>query len=341
MTEEEQKEVRCPCCGYTVRRRTGACTACGEPEGTANADAERDHQAESEGRRSLLRTILILVVAAVAYRILVVGKLEQSAMLFIGIPALIAVPLALWPASKMMTGTIVRAICLGLCFSAILLGEGAACILFAALPAILIGLVIGFISDVKEARRKRGQPRGRSWAILPVPLLLLMSMEGTTPSLSFSRGESITAARTVHASAAEVQAALGRAPDFSRPLPLLLRIGFPVPVAAQGGGLTPGSTRIIRFAGGEGKPGDLTMRVSESQPGRVRYETLSDTSHIAHWLRWKSSTVTWTETSPGVCEVRWTVDYDRLLDPAWYFGPAERIAVKLAAGYLLETLALP
>lgn len=166
-------------------------------------------------------------------------------------------------------------------------------------------------------------------------------MEGATPSLSFSRAESVMASRTVRATAAEVQAALGRAPDFSRPLPFLLRIGFPVPVSARGAGILPGDERIIRFAGGEGNPGDLTMRVSEFHPGLVRFEAVSDTSHIAHWLDWKASTVTWTETSPGICEVHWTVEYDRLLDPAWYFAPSERMAVKLAAGYLIETLATP
>lgn len=240
-----------------------------------------------------------------------------------------------------MTVTIIRAMCLGLCLSSVLLGEGAICILFAGIPAILVGLIIGFACDVKRARKKRNYPDGRSWAILPVPLLLLMSMEGTTPALSFSRAESVTAVRTVRATPAQVRATLGCAPDFSRPLPLLLRIGFPMPVSVRGAGITPGSEYIIHFAGGEGSPGDLTMRVSESRPGRVRYEAVSDTSHIAHWLNWKASTVTWTETSPGVCEVCWTVEYDRLLDPAWYFGPSERLAVKLAAGYLIESLATP
>lgn len=341
MSDDEKEEVRCPCCGYTIRPRYKACRACGEPHKQSRNAPEPPPSTEPERRRNLLVTIVILVITSVAYRVLVFKRLEQTAMLFIGIPALIAVSLAVFPGAKRMTVTIVRAICLGLCFSSILLGEGAICILFAALPAILIGLIIGFIVDVSRARRKRDHPGGRSWAILPVPLLILMSMEGTTPPLSFSRGESITATRTVSATAAEVQAALVREPDFSRPLPLLLRIGFPVPVAAHGEGLTPGSERVIRFAGGEGKPGDLTMRVSESRPGMARFEAVSDTSHIAHWLDWKGATVTWTETSPGLCEVRWTVEYDRRLDPAWYFGPSERLGVKVAAGYLIETLATP
>ena len=39
--------------------------------------------------------------------------------------------------------------------------------------------------------------------------------------------------------------------------------------------------------------------------------------------------------------MRWTLRYRRLLDPAWYFGPWERYAVRLAAGYLIDTVATP
>ena len=39
--------------------------------------------------------------------------------------------------------------------------------------------------------------------------------------------------------------------------------------------------------------------------------------------------------------MRWTLRYKRLLDPAWYFGPWERYAVKLTADYLIQTVATP
>jgi hypothetical protein len=39
--------------------------------------------------------------------------------------------------------------------------------------------------------------------------------------------------------------------------------------------------------------------------------------------------------------VTWTLRYRRRLDPAWYFVPLERYGARLAAGYLIETLATP
>jgi hypothetical protein len=39
--------------------------------------------------------------------------------------------------------------------------------------------------------------------------------------------------------------------------------------------------------------------------------------------------------------VNWTIHYQRRLDPAWYFGPAERAAVGVAADYLIDALATP
>jgi hypothetical protein len=59
-----------------------------------------------------------------------------------------------------------------------------------------------------------------------------------------------------------------------------------------------------------------------------------------HWLSWRSAEVRW-RAVPGGTEVRWTLRYRRRLDPAWYFAPLERYGVRLAAGYLIETLATP
>jgi hypothetical protein len=39
--------------------------------------------------------------------------------------------------------------------------------------------------------------------------------------------------------------------------------------------------------------------------------------------------------------VTWTLSYRRRLDPAFYFAPLERYGVRLAADYLIATLATP
>ena len=102
----------------------------------------------------------------------------------------------------------------------------------------------------------------------------------------------------------------------------------------DGSGLETGDKWRIHFAGGEGKPGDLSAEVIESGPTRIRVARVSDTSHIAHWLDWKDAE--WTIAPSGTgSRVTLSMRYRRLLDPAWYFKPIERYGVKIAGEYFL------
>ena len=79
----------------------------------------------------------------------------------------------------------------------------------------------------------------------------------------------------------------------------------------------------------------------------MRFRVLSDTSHISHWLTWQEAEVSWSPHAVGSdgaspqTDVRWTLRYERRLDPAWYFAPWERYAVSCAADHLIDTLATP
>ena len=95
------------------------------------------------------------------------------------------------------------------------------------------------------------------------------------------------------------------------------------------------------FADGEGKPGDLTMKIADSAPGHLHLVTVSDKSKIAHWLDWEAADICWQQVDATHTRVTWSLSFRRLLDPAWYFRPWERYAVRLAAGYLIEANAGP
>ncbi|MGA7914723.1 MAG: hypothetical protein WCA00_05765 [Candidatus Acidiferrales bacterium] len=291
------------------------------------------HQYGSE-----LWTVIFLVfavaVAGILYRIVVLGRLEQTSLLFIGIPAVLAVLAALTPKPESTTGAILKGITIALLLSGVLLGEGFICIVMASPLFYVVGLFVGWAIGV--SRKKHN-------ATLSCVLLILapMSLEGVTPWLSFNRDETVQASQIVNASALEVTQALDRSPRTDLPLPPYLRMGFPRPVQAFGTGLEPGATRTIHFAGGEGKPGDLLLRVEQSQPGFVHFAVVADHSKIAHWLDWNSSDVTWTALDLHHTQVTWTIHFQRRLDPAWYFSPWERYAVRLAANYLIQANATP
>lgn len=283
---------------------------------------------------SIVVLAVAVTVAGILYRLVKFGRLEQTSLLFIGIPAVLAVVVALSPKAKTTSGAILRGITIALLLSGPLLGEGFICIVMSSPLFYVVGL---FVGGILEWSRKKHN------ATLSCVLLILapMSLEGVSPQLSFNRDETVQASQIVNASVDEVARALDRSPRTDLPLPPYLRMGFPRPVLASGTGLEPGATRTIHFAGGEGKPGDLILRVEKSQPGFVHFAVVADHSKIAHWLDWNSSDVTWTALDPQHTQVTWTIHFQRRLDPAWYFRPWERYAVRLAANYLIRANAIP
>jgi hypothetical protein len=179
-------------------------------------------------------------------------------------------------------------------------------------------------------------------------LVSLMSFEGVTDATSFNREERVVETRIVAAPAGAVERAVFEIPRFDRVLPLYLRAGFPRPITTRIEHGAAGMRWVIQFRGGEmrldgmePRAGDLILQLEEARPGLVRWRAVTDDSHMTHFLTWREATVQWEALDPSTTRVTWTLRYRRGLDPAWYFGPWERYAARLAAGYLIETLATP
>lgn len=83
------------------------------------------------------------------------------------------------------------------------------------------------------------------------------------------------------------------------------------------------------------------MRVTVHQAGIVRFETVSDNSKLTQWIAWKRSDVEWKQVDATHTLITWRVQFDRQLDPAWYFAPLERAAMREAAAYLIDACATP
>lgn len=298
---------------------------------------------EQEPEPKVTRAQWIIVGLAVAttsgailYKLLMGIGLGHTGGMFLGIPTVLVIILvAAAPKTKTVTGGILLGITFALLIIAPLLGEGYVCILFAAPLFYLVGIVIGLIVDAFRSHRT-GTLSCVSVLILP------LCLEGVVPSLTFNRAVSVEASKTVDAPEADVARALGASPRIDTRLPAFLRIGFPRPLEAHGQGLEEGAKRTIHFAGAEGDPpGDLVMRVAEHQPNYVRFETVSDSSKLTQWLRWDASEVSWRALDSRHTQVTWRLHFERELDPAWYFGPWERLAASEAAKYLIAANATP
>ena len=297
----------------------------------SDSGAVYSDRAERTARLTVMTIVVTLVVVSVAYRVLVVKHLEHTSLVFIGLPALAAITL-LHTQPQTAIGTVNKVIAILLCLSGILFGEGLICILMAAPIFFLVGTVIGLVINRMTGGKWRGVV---SLAIVP------LSLEGVIPSLAFDREERVTVIRTVQATPDEVRFALASTPRFDRELPQFFRLGFPTPMHTSGDGLRIGDERRVVFAHGQHHSGALVMRVTRADSTSVAFTLARDSSYITHWLSWEEANVRWAPVDAGRTRVTWTLRYRRRLDPAWYFAPLERYGARLAAEYLVETLATP
>jgi hypothetical protein len=285
-----------------------------------------DPRRQRNARRTLLGVVAALFVAMLTYKILKVGHLEQTALFYVGIPALIALTVVATARPRSTLGTIMATITVGLALAGPLLDEGVVCLVVAAPLFYLCGAVVGALAD--RARRKRGLQ-----ALLIVPLLF--SVEGTVTSLP--RGGEVTATRVAPAGT-DLSRALATAPVFGPVRSPLLRLKFPRPVRAEGAGLDPGATRHIDFSprrslgiGATPTPRSMDLTVIRHAPGLVVFSITRDTT-LARWLRFTEAEFRWQGTRLTV-----TLRYRRTFDPAWYFGPIQRHGMREAAAYLADT----
>jgi hypothetical protein len=285
-----------------------------------------------------------LAVAIATFRLLMFNRLEQTSALFVGIPALIAMVVTLTPTARSGIGIACKAITIALLISLMFLMEGFLCVLMSAPIFYLVAM--GVAAAVDAFRKRDGTTR--ALAITGLLAVVPMSGEGVFDATTIERDTTVSVERVIRATPADVERALSLPPRFDRPLPRYLRSGFPTPVGVFVTEQAATSRWTVRLRGGEmgltglePKTGDLVLDQVESRAGFRRWRVASDSSHMTHFLDWREASVAWTPIDETTTRVTWTLRYERGLDPAWYFGPMERYAVGLAAGYLIDAVATP
>jgi len=294
--------------------------------------------------------IVVLAVVNIAYRLVYASGFAHTAALYIGVPALLAIGLALLPSSKSATGMIIKGSTLAVVIACVVLPEGLLCLLF-VLPLIgLIGVIVGGAID---AARRRNRPQGPALMVVGLPLMLL-SFEGVVGS-PFDSHDAVESSVVVEASAADVVAAIAATPRFAATMPAFLTIGFNRPVSATGSGVAVGDQRSIEFTGGThddhplrlfGLTGErsvdhhshMHLTVVESVEGRVVFAIDHDSTMLARWVTLERAVVTWEPVDSRHTRVTWRLEYRRLLSPSFYFGPLQRFGLSEAADYLLDSI---
>jgi hypothetical protein len=277
--------------------------------------------------------IAVVLIAVIGLTTIGAGQTD-SAMVFIGLPTLLALAIAVSPPAKSLHGMTFKGVTLGLLIAAVLAREGVICIALAA--PLVYGVAHLIAATINESNR-------RTWAV--VPLALAVGLEGFIPGLRVDPDQTVTVTHTVTLSPAVVAERIAAGPDFAgvhRPAVLAM---IPLPGHVAGGGIDVGDGWDFVFHGdNHGPGGELLCRVSavEQSPsgGRVDFAVVSDTSVVHRWLSWTSARLTWS-AAPAGTTVTLTLNFTRAIDPSWYFGPLEQLMVGSGGDVILDSLGLP
>jgi len=272
--------------------------------------------------------VAIMTAISITWRLLAESHLAGSGLLYIGIPAALALLLSYLPTPGSATGRIMKGMTLFLLLVGIFLIEGIVCILIAAPLFYLVGLIVGAIVDGSRAYRKAKLNCSLA------AVLLFFGLEGLTGSLSFNRNEIVTVHHETRLTPNEARSALAVGPDFDlAQLPLFLKAGFPTPQNIAGQGLEKGSQWTIKMRGQNGLD-DLIVEVTEASKTRIVFSCLENDTKIGEWMDFEKIIWNLEPTDQGT-NVSMTFHYRRLLDPAWYFKPIQRYGITKAGEYFM------
>jgi hypothetical protein len=283
---------------------------------------------EDPFRRRLLAGVVV-VTAVLGVLIADLTGRRDAAVLYVGLPALLAFGIAWSPRPRSLHGAVAAGTSFALLLAAIVLQEGAICVLLSA------PLVFAVAHTVAAITQRTG---GRGPAILALPLLVA-SLEGVSPDWRIQPVQTVTVERTVAADADTVATRLAAGPDLADAhRPLLVRPGFPLPSRADGDGLDPGDRWTFDY---RGHPivTEVVDRRETPDGGAVTFALVHDGSKTARWLTWEAATLRWSERTEGRgTNVEVAVTFERGLDPSWWFGPVEDAFVRAGSHYLLDGL---
>lgn len=273
---------------------------------------------------------LVLTVAGMGVALSAMTGRLDSALLFVGVPCVLALGVALLPVGGGW-GAVWQLTTMLLLLASALLHEGALCVLIAS-PLVYgtVGLVYG---AVRAARS------GRSQRMAALPVLALLALEGAMPGLRVNAEQESAASRVVAGTCAEFVDALERGPriDPGADRGLLLRLAqYPTPVAAEGSGLSVGDTWSLAMPAGAIDT-EVAGRTGGAPDGRIDFTVTDDTARTTRWVDLHTGSLTWRQTDDG-CRAEVTLAYTRKLDPSFWFGPVTDLFMGAGASALLAAL---
>ncbi len=310
------------------------------PQSELNKPAHTEKRPRPPQKRSqyLFAILLATVIGSVAMRLLNHTAMDRSSLLYIGIPTVIALGMCFIPKARSVTGSIMVGITFYLLIIMIIGIEGWICILIASPLFYLVGGILGLTIDkVRNQREKASKQINMHLSF--TALIILSAIEGTHKLTSFDRQEELSITRTTSLTIREVKEALRIPPQVDpEKFPLLFKLGFPAPEEFTAGGNQIGDQWILPYDLGKEEKRNLIVEIFESSEQHLKLFTVQDQTPLGNWLRWDEIHWDWHTDTTGQTKITLTLHYQRQLDPAWYFKPLQRYAVRKAGDYLIDQI---
>lgn len=294
-------------------------------------------------RGQLLAILVMIGVASIGIRILIQYEFDNSALLYVGIPFLISLAIAAWrPLSSnehwwhaYRDHTYIALIVF--LSSSVVLFEGFVCVVF-FMPIYFFVVSLGFV--IGWFRNSRNNRRGNTFvSVLPL-LVFATSFEGTTDTLSLERESHITVTKVAGLAPAKIMRNIAQPFGLQKDRGWLISI-FPMPYRIEAGSLQPGDVhrvyaRYYRWFATNTHEGELHLQIVDVEPNRVTTRFIYDSTFFASYLTAKGTEITLNESAPNQTEITLRIDYQRKLDPAWYFHTLQQIGVRQMAEFLID-----
>jgi len=296
----------------------------------------------SQGRLLLIIAICLSAFIGLVMGVLSRNGLEGSALLYIGVPTIIALAFTRLSPSKSVMGSTLKAITFVILISGPLLKEGFICMIMAAPLLYIAGALAAWPFDHYRNKNKEKDRAAKLKVVVLPALLVLMSMEGVFEETSFNRYHFVKHTQTIDASVSDIKNRLGENRAIGSPSSAFAKL-FPRPDVVNANGLSIGDKHwvdlsYVKWVYWNEKKGSVRFEVVEHGLDYIKFMPVSDDSYISNYLAWGESKVTLTAITEDLTQVTWRTNYQRKLDPAWYMQPLQSYMVGVASELLVASL---
>jgi hypothetical protein len=296
-------------------------------------------------RPTALVLLGIVLIASLLFHGVLNSRVSGSALLYVGIPFCIAIML-IFTAKKIDTPSLVQrfwflardAFIVMLASSAILM-EGFLCVVM-FMPIYFFIMLLAFL--IIYLYEKQSNKKNKLHIhILPI-LLLISSLEGVHPDFSFNRYNEVTSTRVIQADIQHIKRSLMQPVELQDKRGWFLSM-FPMPYKVDAKALKVGDVhkvhyRYHRWVVTNVHEGHVLLKIAEVKDDYIRTEVIEDTSYLSNYMKSHGTEIQLNAIDDKNTEVTLTIKYERLLDPAWYFGPLQEYGVKQTADYLITKM---